>query len=239
VSLEDGRADRPAIIAIDGPAGAGKTTTAKEVARRLGLRYLDTGAMYRAAALQVLRMGLNPAKPDEVIQAIDAADISIQFIDGDQVTLLNGADVSAEVRTPEVTEAVTPVCEVSYVREKMVALQRRIGTSGRFVVEGRDIGTVVFPNADLKIFMTADLQERALRRKADFTRVGVRDDVSSIASAIKERDRRDSTRGDSPLKAAPDAIVIDTTNLTFEQQVETIIRRFHEKTSDRANKTGV
>lgn len=224
------RENQPAIIAIDGPAGAGKTTTAKELANRLGFQYLDTGAMYRAVALQALRMGCDLENPEEVGEAADAAIVTIEFIDGNQRTFLNSEDVSAEVRTPEVTEAVTPVCEVSYVRRKMVDAQREIGKSGRFVVEGRDIGTVVFPDADLKIFMTADLEARALRRKVDFDDTGSLNDLSSIASSIEERDRRDSSREDSPLIAAHDAIVIDTTNLTFEQQVETIIRHFKDKT---------
>jgi cytidylate kinase len=224
------RENQPVIIAIDGPAGAGKTTTATELANRLGFQYLDTGAMYRAVALQALRMDCDLENPEEVAGAADAATVTIEFIDGNQRTFLNSEDVSAEVRTPEVTEAVTPVCEVSYVRRKMVDAQREIGKSGRFVVEGRDIGTVVFPEADVKIFMTANLEERALRRKAEFDNSGTVNDVSSIASSIEERDKRDSTRDDSPLKAAHDAIVIDTTHLTFEQQVETIIRYFNDKT---------
>jgi len=231
VKTADSGSTATVVIAIDGPAGAGKTTTAREVARRLGFKYLDTGAMYRTIALHVLRQGCDLSNPDEIARIAEDADISIEFIDGTQKTCLKGEDVSELIRSPEVSKVVSPVSEVPAVRRRMVALQRENGKSGQNVVEGRDIGTVVFPDAVLKVFMTADIEERARRRLSDFSRSGIDSDIQKIAADIEERDGRDSNREDSPLSRADDAVLIDTTSLSFEDQVEKIIQNFREKTS--------
>ncbi len=220
---------REVIIAIDGPAGAGKTTTAKEVARRLGFNYLDTGAMYRAIALHALRKKCNLDDRREIAEIANSADVFLEFENGSQITLLNGEDVSELVRSPEVSKAVTPVSEVSEVRSKMVSLQRELGKNGGIVIEGRDIGTIVFPDAELKFFLTADLPERARRRSSDFERTGITAEIEEVAADIEIRDNRDQSRAHSPLAQAPDAIVIDTTNLDFEEQVEKIIQHYQDK----------
>lgn len=215
---------RRAIIAIDGPAGAGKTTTAREVARRLDFIHLDTGAMYRTVALDVLRQGCSLDNPAKIARVAETTDIIIRFIDGVQRIFLDGEDVTERIRMPDVTEAVSPVCEVPEVRERLVALQRKLGESGGVVIEGRDIGTVVFPDADLKIYLTADLEERSKRRFEDLQRVGIEADLSAVDEDVKRRDLRDQSREDGPLKMAPDAVLIDTTTMTFDEQVEAIIR---------------
>ncbi len=214
------------IIAIDGPAGAGKTTTAKEVARRLNFLHLDTGAMYRAIALKVLRSGTPLNRPDAIAAIAARTDVSLRYQNGDQRVLLDGEDVTDSLRSAEVTQAVTPVCEVPAVREKMVQLQRKAGEHGGVVAEGRDIGTVVFPNAELKIFMVADLDVRAKRRLQEIQRTGGNADLNEIAASIAERDRRDEQRADSPLQKAKDAVTLDTTSLSIEEQVEEILRLY-------------
>ena len=225
IAAESGSRRRP-IIAIDGPAGAGKTTTAREVARRLGFIHLDTGAMYRAVALKALRCGCDLDNPREIAKMADKAEISIRFLHGEQRIFLDGEDVTDQVRSPEVDRAVSPVCEVPRVRARMVERQRKLGEAGGVVVEGRDIGTVVFPYADLKIYLTADVKERTRRRQMDRERWGIAADFDKVAAEVAERDRRDQTRNDSPLKPASDAVLIDTTNLSFEEQVEAVLRHF-------------
>lgn len=225
IAAESGHRRRP-IIAIDGPAGAGKTSTAREVARRLGFIHLDTGAMYRAVALKALRYGCDLDIPREIAKMAEKTEVSIRFLHGEQRIFLNGEDVTDQVRLPEVDRAVSPVCEVPRVRARMVKRQRKLGEAGGVVVEGRDIGTVVFPDADLKIYLTADVKERARRRHADQERSGIAVDFDKVAAEVTERDRRDQTRNDSPLKPASDAVLIDTTNLSFEEQVEIVLRHF-------------
>ncbi|MBU0519572.1 (d)CMP kinase [bacterium] len=217
------------VIAVDGPAAAGKTTTAREVARRLCFIHLDTGAMYRALALHVLRKNANLEDPQDMARSISDADIDIQFENGIQHVLLNGEDVTDSLRTPEVSFAVTPVCEVPEVRRRLVKLQRQLGKRGGLVAEGRDMGTVVFPDALLKVFMTADLTERAKRRKSDLDQAGIEADETMVSTDLERRDQRDSSRIDSPLKKAHDAFLLDTSNIQFEDQVEKIIALFKER----------
>jgi CMP/dCMP kinase len=194
------------VIAIDGPAGAGKSTVAKAVARRLGFTYLDSGAMYRAVALAALERGLDPA------EVAPSARIEL----GDRV-LLDGRDVTEAIRTPEISEAASEAAAQPAVRAAMVAEQRRLLGRGDWVAEGRDIGTVVAPDADLKVFLTADPQERARRRAAE---LGA--DPQAVLAEQTIRDERDRTRAHSPLQAAPGAVELDTTALTLDQVVERV-----------------
>jgi cytidylate kinase len=211
------------IIAIDGPAGSGKSTTARLVAKKLGFLYVDTGAMYRAVTLAWLREG----KPDIVTFLMHLPDISM-ILEPDshqQRTLLDGEDVTNDIRTSEVTEEVSFISSLKAVREKMVSLQRNIGKSQNVVMDGRDIGTAVFPQANLKIFMIADIEKRAIRRLQEMQNKHS-DNLPTIEELIqkmKERDQYDSNREIDPLKMADDAILLDTTDLTIEDQANAII----------------
>lgn len=224
---------RRPIIAIDGPAGAGKTTTAREVARRLGFLHIDTGAMYRAMALKVLRRGCPLNKAEEIARIASQTEVSLRLEDGQARVFLDGEDVSGQIRSPEVNRAVTPVCEVPEVRTRLMQLQRQIGRDGGIVMEGRDIGTVVFPDADLKIFLTADLPERARRRRQEQKSSGTpqagQSGIDEVSADLERRDRRDQGRGNSPLMRAADAVLIDTTHLSFEEQVQKILQLFMGK----------
>lgn len=218
------------VIAIDGPAASGKSTTARIVAERLGYIYIDTGAMYRAITLAVLRAGIDP--DDQAAVERLACDISIHLErkpDGSLHVILDGEDVSHHIRTPEVTSHVSQISAYGGVRACMVEVQRTIGRQGGVVMDGRDIGTVVFPDADVKIFMVADIKARAERRQAELHTLGTDIPVDGLASELAERDRRDSTREVSPLTKASDAIEIDTSNLTIEQQVERVVELAEER----------
>lgn len=220
------------IVAIDGPSGSGKSSVAREIARRCDLTYLDTGAMYRSVALACLRRGVDPEDADAV--ATVARDVSIEFANGEsgQRVLVDGDDVTSEIRTPEVELAVSPVSANPAVRETMVALQRRAGESGDVVAEGRDIGTVVFPSADVKVFLVASPEARARRRAVQ--RQGgnlATGDAVSVDSAderailddLMRRDAYDSSREASPLRPADDATHIDSSELSFEEVVSAIV----------------
>ena len=214
------------IIAVDGPAGSGKSSVAKAVAARLGLRYLDTGAMYRAVAYRALsdRVGLDDE--DAVARIASDEEISFSHTPGDPLptrVLISGTDVTEAIRTPAVDDAVSPVARLPKVREAMVAQQRALAAGADIVVEGRDIGTVVFPDAEVKIYLTASPEERARRRAAQQADAGIAVDESGVHEAILRRDRIDSTREHSPLAAAPDAEVVDTTGLTFDEVVDRIV----------------
>jgi len=210
------------IIAIDGPAGSGKTTTAKMVAEKLGYIYIDTGAMYRAVTLACIweRAELNE---EEVSEVLDKYDVGLEQTPEGQKTTLNGKDVSHDIRTPKVTAYVSPVSAMPVVREKMVAQQRQLGSKGGVVMDGRDIGTVVFRNAELKIFLVASIEARAKRRMLELMEKGIEFTVEEIKQQIADRDHYDSNREHSPLKKADDAIGIDTSALTIEEQVNKIL----------------
>lgn len=210
------------IIAIDGPAGSGKTTTARIVAEKLGYIYIDTGAMYRAVTLAWLREKTE-LNDDTLSDLINRVNVELKASDEGQRTLLNAEDVSSEIRTPDVTKYVSPVSAAGCVREKMVHLQRQLGKQGGVVMDGRDIGTVVFPNAELKVFLIASIDARAERRALEMKNDGMEFSVEEIRKTIADRDHYDSNRPISPLRKADDAIEIDTSGLTIEEQCEKIL----------------
>ncbi|ROL58589.1 (d)CMP kinase [Bacteroidetes/Chlorobi group bacterium Naka2016] len=222
------------IIAIDGPAGSGKSTTAKLLAQKLRYKYIDTGAMYRAVTLFWLRKNL-PLEEKAVCQILPEISIDLQYNNNGLSIFLNGEDVSEAIRLPEVTNFVSPISTFKCVREFLVEQQRTIGANGAVVMDGRDIGTVVFPNADLKIFLVASVEERVRRRLLELKQKGVAISPEEVRMQIIERDRIDSTRQHSPLQKALDAIEIDTTNLTIEEQVEKIYHLAIEKINNQKN----
>ncbi len=211
------------IVAIDGPAGAGKSTTARMVAERLGFVYLDTGAMYRALTLYALRHDIAPSDGDRLATIADKVPIEFRLIDGVNRVFFNDEDVTDPIRLPEVTKAVSEVSAHAGVRRAMVAKQIEFGRQGSIVAEGRDTTTVVFPNADLKVYLDASVEERARRRLLDMTHMGVSTSLEELEADIRRRDEYDSNREHSPLTRARDAVLIDTSNLTVEEQVERIV----------------
>lgn len=217
------------VIAIDGPAGAGKSSTAKAVAQRLGFTYIDTGAMYRAITYLVIQQKVAVQDEARVIDLAAQAKIDFKWQDGELHTFLNGCDVTREIRSSEVANLVSPVSAIGGVREIMVELQRALGRNTNVVMEGRDIGTRVFPEAEFKIFLQADLETRARRRIKDYQKIGQDISIPEIIAEIERRDAIDSSRAHSPLMKAADAIVIDTSHLTFEEQVNKIITLVQEK----------
>lgn len=217
------------IIAIDGPAASGKSTTAKLVASHLGYLHVDTGAMYRAMTLKVIEKEIDIR--DEKAIAKLARSTHIALVPGeDGIRIkLDGVDVSDRIRRPDVTGAVSAVSMVSEVRQLMVKEQREMGRKGGIVLEGRDIGTVVFPEADVKIFMIAHSRERAVRRSKELAAKGIASEIEELEKQIVERDRKDSNRSISPLSKAEDAVVLDTTALTVQEQVDFIVKKAKEK----------
>ena len=216
---------RNLVIAIDGPAASGKSTTARLVAEKLGYLHVDTGAMYRAVTLKVLRTGLSPADADRIGRLLETTHVALRR-DGSAVrVLLDGEDVTAGIREPAVTRAVSMVSRHRVVRQAMVREQRRMGAAGGIVLEGRDIGTVVFPDADVKFFITAGIDARARRRRDELRARGDSPDIVQLAAEIRERDRLDSTREESPLRKAEDAIEIDTSDMTIDEQVRMVVDR--------------
>lgn len=209
-------------IAIDGPAASGKSTTAREVARRLGYLYIDSGAMYRAVTLMALRAGVSTSEDEKVADI--AAEIKISFRPNEERTeiYVNGEDVSRDIRTPQITANINPVAANFRVREILVEKQQELGKSGGVVMDGRDITTVVFPDAELKIFMNASPEERANRRVSELAGKKLSADYNAVLSSIKERDTADFTRAHGPLKQAADAVVIDTTLKSIEDQCREI-----------------
>ncbi len=218
------------VVAIDGPAGAGKSTVARRLALRLGFLYIDSGAMYRAVGLWALRTGIDLSDARRLSQL--AAESAIELEPGGARVLLNGEDVTEAIRTPEVSEAASRVSTFAGVREAMVAGQRRMAERSSVVMEGRDIGTVVFPDAEIKIFLDADPGERAARRLRESAGRGESVDPEEMSRQIRQRDQRDRTRAEAPLVQAPDAVYVDTTGLSVEQVEETILRIIRKRTSN-------
>ena len=208
------------VVAIDGPAGAGKSTIAKRVAARLGFTYIDSGAMYRAVALWALRRKVDAGDMHRMEQLAIAAEI--ELLPGR--IRLNGEDVTDAIRTPEVSAGASKVAVIPGVRRALVAKQRAMGERSSVVMEGRDIGTVVFPDADVKVFLDADPRERVRRRLGDVRAAGEEIPENTLAAQMQERDQRDSTRADGPLAQAPDAAYLDSTSLTVEEVEEAILK---------------
>ncbi len=217
-------------MAIDGPAGAGKSTLARRVAAKLGFLYINTGAMYRAVALWALRLNVATSDMHRLEQLAEAAQIELAMQDGR--VLLNGEDISEAIREPHVSEAASQVSAVPGVRRALLALQRKMAETSSVVMEGRDIGSVVFPNAQVKIFLDADPQERARRRALELAQDGQNASVDTVAGELIQRDQRDRTRKEAPLVQAPDAQLVDTTGLTLDEVEEIILRLVRARTSN-------
>ena len=213
------------VIAIDGPAGAGKSTISKMVDKQLKYIYIDTGAMYRAVAWRVLQEYKPPISTKQIIASVQDIDIKLSYDDNQNLQVeTNGTNVTTEIRTPQVTALVSQVAAVGQVREKMVELQRNMAKQGKILMDGRDIGTCVLPNADLKIYLTASADERANRRAKQMAQKGYNIDVEKIKADIIARDEADMNREISPLKKADDAILLDTTDMTIDEVLKTIIK---------------
>ena len=217
--------NRPLQVAIDGPAGAGKSSVAKVLARRLGCIYLDTGAMYRAVTW--LAMNQQVAFDDEngMKQLLDTLQLEFKEIDGVQHLFCNGTDVTEAIRTPEISANVSAVSMIPMVREEMTSQQRKIAAGFDVLMDGRDIGTTVLPDAQYKFFLTASLEERARRRALELEQKGIAVDMEQLIADIALRDKKDSEREVSPLKQAEDAVLIDTSSLTFDEVVENLFMR--------------
>ena len=212
------------VVAIDGPAGSGKSSISKLIAKKMGFTHLDTGAMYRAVTLKALQLNIDLANENEYT-FLD----NVSIINTSDKTFLDGKDVSKEIRTKEVTNNVSTVAKLKSVRDKMVYFQRESAKHGKVLMDGRDIGTVVFPNADLKVFLTASAEMRAMRRCKENEANGLEANYEKILESIKERDYKDSHREIAPLVQAKDAILIDTTNMSIDEVCEAIIKLIKER----------
>ena len=212
-------------IALDGPAGAGKSTIAKRIAKELNIYYLDTGAMYRAFAYHVLSEGNNPASREDVIHSLEGANVTVDYVNGVQRVYVNGKDVTDYIRTPEVGNGASAVAVFPEVRIKLVELQRQVAKDYDVVMDGRDIGTYVIPETKNKFFLTASSGERARRRRLDFLEKGIDKPLETIEQEIIARDKNDSQREFAPLKQAPDAVPVDTTHMTVDAVAQYILER--------------
>ena len=213
------------IVAIDGPAATGKSTSAKKVSQELGFTHLDTGAMYRCVTLSVLRDQITLDNENALSQLLNELDIRLEKLDDELVVYLNGEDVSDEIRKAEVTSYVSTVSALSQVRNALVRIQRNIAKNQDCVVEGRDIGTIVFPDAEFKFFLVADDFVRARRRQLDLIAIGEEKSIAVLVEEIRQRDFLDSERSNSPLRKADDAIEIDTSKMTFDEQVAFMVNK--------------
>lgn len=220
-------------IAIDGPAATGKSTTAKRLAKRLSLIYIDTGAMYRAMGLYFIKNDISLYDEENINKVLDEVKIDIYYEDGEQQINLNGENVTKKIRTEEVSRYASVTSAYSKVRKKLVAIQKELAEKNSVIMDGRDIGTVVIPNAELKIFLTASPEERAKRRYEELIKKGEQVELEEVSKELKERDHRDSTRENSPLKQASDAILIDTTNMSVDEVVNKIEELYNEKVGNK------
>lgn len=210
-------------VAIDGPAGAGKSTIAKLVAKKKGFIYVDTGAMYRAMAIHFLDLGILPEEKEKIISACESADVTIQYEDGVQQVYLNGKNVSDRLRNEEVGNMASKSSPIAQVRAKLLKLQQNLAAAQDVIMDGRDIGTCILPNADVKIFLTASVECRAKRRYDELVAKGISCDLDEIKADIAERDERDMNREIAPLKQAEDAYLLDSSDMTIDEVVKKII----------------
>lgn len=215
-------------IAVDGPAGAGKSTIAKRVAKELDFVYIDTGAMYRAMGLFFKRNGISSDDENTIREKCDDIDISIFYNDGQQHVVLNGEDVTGYIRTQEIGDMASAISVYSFVRAKLVRLQQKLAMSSNVIMDGRDIGSVVLPNADLKIYLTASSKERAKRRAEELEAKGLDADIEQIEREIIERDYRDMHRENSPLVCVPDAVTVDSSDMSIDEVTQKLIGLFKE-----------
>lgn len=216
-------------VAIDGPAGAGKSTIARAAARELGFLYIDTGALYRSVGLAVLRRGKDPAREEDVCGCLPEISLSLRHENGVQQVYLNGENVSEEIRLPEVSMAASRVSAFPAVREFLLEQQRELARQNNVIMDGRDIGTVVLPFADVKIFLTASPEERARRRYLELKETGSGDSYETVLKEVRERDYNDSHREAAPLRQAEDAVLADTTGFSLEESTALILRLIGEK----------
>ncbi|OQB07695.1 MAG: Cytidylate kinase [Candidatus Cloacimonetes bacterium ADurb.Bin211] len=212
------------IIAIDGPAASGKSTTAQLLAKKLGYLYIDTGAMYRACALKAKKLGIDINDEESIRNLLDFIDIQIENDNSKNRILLDGEDVSEDIRADDISSLASAISAIPAVRYKMVELQRKMGEKGSVILDGRDIGTFVFPDAEVKFFLTASPEIRAKRRWLELQQKGIDKDFSEVLADLVKRDNNDSQRALAPLKKAEDAIEIDTSNMTIEEQTETLYK---------------
>ena len=221
------------IIAIDGTAASGKSTTAKIIASELGIMYLDTGAMYRAVTLAVLNQSVDLTDKDALTSMLTSLNLEVKPGKTGTIIHINGKDVSDEIRSVQITEHVSEVSSIFKIREAMVAIQRTLGNKSDCVVEGRDIGTIVFPEAEFKFFMIADVETRAQRRQSDLLTLGEERSLEELIKDLKIRDQKDSTRSQSPLTKSADAVEIDTTHFSIDEQVKLIVNHINSKSEQR------
>jgi len=220
------------IIAIDGPSGAGKSTLAKRLAKDLGFIYLDTGAMYRALALKVLRHAVDLADDSRIDRLVDETEIDLRHRAGNLEVLLDGEDVSGQIRTPAVSQMASKVSALKKVRDRMLVLQRAMGRRGSVVAEGRDIGTVIFPQAEVKIFLDASPEERARRRYQELKAAGRQVELQETLREIEERDKRDSERDIAPLCQAADALLVDSSSIDAEHVAALVLNQVKNKAKE-------
>ncbi|MBR1883360.1 MAG: (d)CMP kinase [Clostridia bacterium] len=219
---------RTFIVAIDGPNSSGKSSLAKELAKRLNITYIDTGAMYRALGYYFLEKGYEMTDESARLHMKEPK-LEFGFKDGKTAVILDSKDISIDIRTPEIAMAASNISKLLPVREYLVQLQRDMSKSKSVVMEGRDIGTVVFPNAEVKIYLTADIKTRALRRKEDYKKIGKEIALDEVIAEIEKRDKQDMERENSPLKVAEDAVVFDNSEMSFEETVEKALEIINEK----------
>ena len=219
-------------VAIDGPSGAGKSTVARAAAAQLGYVYVDTGAMYRTIGLAVCRRGISGEDPEGIRSVLPDIRVGITYENGAQHVLLNGEDVSSEIRTPEIAYYASSVSAVPEVREFLLNTQRDMAKNGNILMDGRDIGTVILPDAPVKIFLTASAESRAERRYKELAEKGQQVTMESVLHDINERDRQDMNRAIAPLRQAEDAVLLDTSALTLEESIASVLRIIREKTEE-------
>lgn len=215
------------VITIDGPAGAGKSSVSKALAQRLGYLYLDTGALYRALALKALKERVDLNDEDALARLCKLTDVDLRLLDGDLTVLLDGVAVESMIRTEEVGKAASKISTFDIVRKKLLDLQRSAGAGGGVVAEGRDMGTIVFPDADFKFYLDADIEERTRRRHLELANKNSGAGIEAVSRELQARDKQDSGRKIAPLRRSPDATVIDSTNLSIDQVVDEILKKMH------------